>query len=178
MDRDPAAAADLLAELKEQAATAVQDIRRLAHDLRPPTLDDLGLVAALRESAARYRQSGVTITVHAPEPLTDLPAAVEVAAYRIAQEAMTNTVRHAQARTCRITLEQRPTALYLTIQDDGKGLPADVQVGVGLRSMQERIAELQGHFTLTSSPDNGTAVHAILPIEGGTHEPNPHSDRR
>ncbi|MDQ7030707.1 MAG: GAF domain-containing sensor histidine kinase [Ardenticatenia bacterium] len=178
MDRDPAAAAALLTELKEQAATAVQDIRRLAHDLRPPTLDDLGLVAALRESATRYRQSGVAITVHAPEPLPDLPAAVEVAAYRIAQEAMTNTVRHAQARTCRVTLERQPDALCLTIQDDGHGLPAGVQAGIGLRSMQERVAELQGSFTLKSSPGGGTTVQAILPIEGGTHEPYPHSDRR
>ncbi len=178
MDRDPAAAAALLTELKEQAATAVQDIRRLAHDLRPPTLDDLGLVAALRESAARYRQSGVEITVHAPEPLADLPAAVEVAAYRIAQEAMTNTVRHAQARTCRVTLERQPDALCLTIQDDGHGLPAGVQAGIGLRSMQERVAELQGRFTLKSSPGGGTTVRAILPIEGSTHEPYPHSDRR
>ncbi len=178
MDRDPTAAAALLGELKEQAATAVQDIRRLAYNLRPPTLDELGLVAALRENAARYRQSGVEIRVHAPEPLTDLPAAVEVAAYRIAQEAITNAIRHAQARTCCVTLERQAAALCLTIQDDGKGLPADMQPGIGLRSMQERVAELQGRFSLISPPEGGTTVQATLPIEGSNHEPYSHSDRR
>ncbi|MFQ5421475.1 MAG: histidine kinase, partial [Anaerolineae bacterium] len=98
MDRDPAAAAELLRELKEQSQTAVQDIRRLVYDLRPPALDDLGLAAALRESATRYRSGGIRITIKTPEPLSPLPAAVEVAAFRIAQEAMTNAVRHAQAQ--------------------------------------------------------------------------------
>ncbi|GAB4542917.1 MAG: hypothetical protein Kow0063_35530 [Anaerolineae bacterium] len=127
MDHDPAAAAGLLQELKEQSQTAVQDIRRLVYDLRSPTLDDLGLAAALRESAARYRQSQVQITVNAPDPMPPLPAAIEVAAFRIAQEAMTNVMRHARACSCTVTLALEQGALRVAVQDGGRGLPANLQ---------------------------------------------------
>ena len=164
MDSNPARASDLLNELKVQSQDAVREIRRLVHDLRPPALDDLGLTAALRESAAWYSQSGLHIVIHAPDPMPPLPAAVEVAAFRIAQEGMTNVVRHAQARTCRVTLVLEQDGLCVTIEDDGRGLPANLYMGVGLRSMQERVAELGGRFSLGSGPAGGALVQARLPI--------------
>lgn len=95
--RDPEAADELVVELKEELRSAIGDIRRLVYDLRPPALDDLGLVAALERLAERYsaEDEGLRVTVEAPEELPPLPAAVEVAVYRIAQEALTNGVRHA-----------------------------------------------------------------------------------
>jgi len=165
MSVDQAAAAGLLQELKEQSQTAVQDIRRLVYDLRPPALDDLGLSAALRESATRYRQIGVQFTVNTPMQMPPLPAAVEVAAYRIAQEAMTNVVRHAQARTCQVILALEQNALSVTVQDDGRGLSADLQPTLGLRSMRERAEELGGRFTIESHNGGGTIVKAELPLE-------------
>src|SRR3712207_9509194 len=104
MRRDPDDAEELLLELKAEAQDAVTDIRRLVYGLRPPALDDLGLLGALRESAAQYAAKGLSVSVEAPESLPPLSAAVEVAAYRIAQEALTNVARHAGARTCTVTL--------------------------------------------------------------------------
>jgi signal transduction histidine kinase len=83
---------------------AISDIRRLVYNLRPPALDELGLDGAMRESAAQYATNGLRISVDAPKSLPSLPAAVEVAAYRIAQEALTNVVRHAHARECAVRL--------------------------------------------------------------------------
>ena len=90
--------------MKAQAQSAVTDIRRLVYALRPPALDDLGLIGAIGEPAAQYDQNGLRVSVHVPEELPPLPAAVEVAAYRIAQEAITNVVRHAAARECTVSL--------------------------------------------------------------------------
>ncbi len=171
VERDAAQARTMLHHLKEQAQEAVQEIRRLVHDLRPPALDDLGLTAALQECAARYAPSGVRITVEAPESLPPLPAAVEVAAFRIAQEAMTNAVRHAQARTCRVTLQLEVGHLRVIIEDDGRGLPSDLEPGVGLHSMRERVDELGGWLTLNDRPGGGTLVEAWLPW-GGSVSPD------
>lgn len=164
IDSDPQAAVAILQKLKRQSQSAVQEIRRLVYELRPPALDDLGLTAALRESAARYAQSGVQFLVDAPDPMPSLPAAVEVAAFRIAQEGMTNVMRHAHASTCRITLTLEREYLCVTVEDDGHGLPTDLRMGVGLRSMQERVAELEGHFTLKNDPHGGTVIRAWLPL--------------
>lgn len=121
-----------------------------ASGLRPAAIDDLGLIGALQEQVAHYHASGVQITIDAPESLPSLPAAVEVACYRIAQEALTNVVRHVRARYCTLTLTV-DDRLRLEIQDDGKGIPADRQPGVGLASMRERAEELCG--TCRVSPD-------------------------
>jgi signal transduction histidine kinase len=153
----------LLVDLTAQAQAAIADIRRLVYDLRPPALDELGLVSALREQAVQYAHTGVQITVDAPESLPPLPAAVEVAAYRIAQEALTNVVRHAHARNCAIQLALNE-ALCLEIRDDGCGLPAAHHVGVGLSSMRERAAELGGQCVIESVPARGTCVRARLPL--------------
>jgi signal transduction histidine kinase len=153
----------LLRELKSQIQEAIQDIRRLVYDLRPPALDQLGLIPALREFAAQHSANGLHIRIEAPETMPPLPAAVEVAAYRIALEAMTNTARHAHASQCLLRLEVGDD-LRLEIIDDGVGLPARPPSGVGLASIRERTAELGGEFRLKSTSRGGTHLMVQLPL--------------
>ena len=174
---DPEAAA-LLAELAERTREAVADVRRLVYGLRPPALDDLGLVSALREAAAQHGYGGGApeIAVEAPDALPPLPAAVEVAAYRIVQEALTNVVRHAGARRCaiRLAVEPRTCSLRLEIEDDGRGLDSGRRAGsssssggVGLGSMRERAEELGGTWSIERRPGGGTHLRALLPLGSG-----------
>ena len=160
---DPPAADALLVDLKTQVQTAITDIRRLVYELRPPTLDELGLVSALREQVTRYRQPGLSITLNAPEDVPPLPAAVEVALYRIAQEALTNVVRHAHAQHCVLTLEVGNDAC-LEVRDDGQGLPQDYRAGVGLTSMRERATELRGTCAIAPGTAGGMCVLIRLPL--------------
>jgi signal transduction histidine kinase len=163
--RDPAAADELVVELRDELRSAISDIRRLVYDLRPPALDDLGLVEALRRLAERYGSEAdqLQVLVEAPEDLPDLPAAVEVAVYRITQEALTNVVRHARAGTCvvRLAVDDDVT---LEIVDDGVGIPAERSTGVGLSSMHERASELGGICIVQSAPNGGTKVLVRLPL--------------
>ena len=163
LTRDPSAADALLVDLKKQTQTAVANIRRLVYELRPPSLDELGLVPALREQTEQYSHDGLHISIDAPEQLPSLPAAVEVAAYRIAQEALTNVVRHAQAHTCSIhfTLDN---GLCVEVCDDGRGIPAGQRAGVGLTSMRERAEELGGTCEIEAIPAGGTRIYVRLPL--------------
>ncbi len=165
---DPDQADALLIELKAQTQTAIADIRRLVYNLRPPALDELGLLSAVQVYAANYNRTGFTVQVEQVSEMPKLPAAVEVAAYRIACEALTNTTRHSHATTCRIQLNF-DGGLHLTIEDNGRGIPADAHAGVGLLSMRERTAELGGSFSLQSSA-NGVHISAYLPCEVLTDE--------
>jgi len=160
VDLDPANARKQLDELTVQTQQAVAEVRRLVYDLRPPALDELGLVGALAEQA---RALG-PITVLGPDLPMQLPAAVEVAAYRIALEAMTNTARHAAATeaTVRVSLDG---ALHLEISDNGTGLPVAYRAGVGIRSMRERAAELGGHVSIGPGTTAGTLIRATIPLE-------------
>jgi signal transduction histidine kinase len=160
---DVDAADMLLQELSTHTQAAIADIRRVVYDLRPPALDDLGLVLALREQAAHYSQAGLQITIDAPDHLSPLPAAVDVAAYRIVQEALTNVVRHAQAHTCVVCLTLGD-ALIVVIRDDGTGLPPGGRAGVGLTSMRERSAELGGTCVIETAPGRGTCIRVELPL--------------
>lgn len=163
---DPAAAEALLLRLREEAQAAIADIRRLVYELRPPALDELGLAAALREQAVQLSSqgaNGLAVSVEAPNELPPLAAAVEVAAYRIALEALTNAARHARAQTCTVRIAV-DGALELAITDDGKGIAPGARAGVGIGSMQERAAELGGTCTVESAPGGGTAVRASLPL--------------
>jgi signal transduction histidine kinase len=181
--RTPDDAEELLSRLKDQTQDTVSDVRRLVYGLRPPALDDLGLVAALRQQAEGHgflvdglpgaaREAGtgtaepVAFTVEAPEGLATLPAAVEVAAYRIIQEALTNVARHAQARTCRVHLsvDGDEGVLELEVIDDGVGIAARRSAGVGLLSMRERAEELGGTCEVEPAPAGGTRVLARLPL--------------
>jgi signal transduction histidine kinase len=165
--RDPIAADTLLVDLKKQTQSAVADIRRLVYELRPPSLDELGLIQALREQAEQYLHDGLHITLNAPEPLPPLPAAVEVATYRIVQEAMTNVVRHAQARTCTIRFAL-DNGLDVEIGDDGRGIPTGQRAGVGLTSIRERATELGGMCEIEAMPAGGTRLHIRLPLPKAT----------
>lgn len=158
---DPDRAAALLTGVLDQTDSAVRAIRRVAYQLRPPTLDALGLVEAVRAHAGDM--PNLSIRVDAPRALRPLPAAVEVAAYRITLEALHNVTGHAQAQNCTIRIQQQRTTLTVEVTDDGCGIPTDHHVGLGLTSMRERATEIGGTFTITSNPTGGTDVLALLP---------------
>ena len=168
---DPEGARQLLDELGGEVRVALTDVRRLVEGLRPPALDELGLVEAVRQQAGRLEAGGATGTptfsVEAePQPLPALTAAVEVAAYRIAVEAVTNVVRHAGATTCRVTFDATGGGtLRVEIVDDGRGQRSDVVPGVGLESMRERADELGGTIVVEAAAGGGTRVVARLPLE-------------
>ena len=159
-------AAQLVDTLRDELRDTVQDVRRLVEGLRPPALDELGLGGALRQVASRLSSgSGVAATVNCDD-VPNLPAAIEVAAYRIATEAMTNVIKHAHARTCTIDVRIEPNELAVRIQDDGVGLPGTSSGrGHGWRTMRERAEELRGSFE-GYAPDVGTVVVARLPLAG------------
>jgi signal transduction histidine kinase len=163
--RDPAAADEVVVELRDELRSAIADIRRLVYDLRPPALDDLGLVEALRRLSERYgsKDEPLRVVVEAPEDLPNLPAAVEVAVYRITQEALTNVARHARARNCVVRLAINKD-VALEIVDDGVGIPAQRGAGVGLSSMRERASELGGSCVVEPVPESGTRVLVRLPL--------------
>ena len=166
--QDPAAADTLVVELREELRGAIADIRRLVYDLRPPALDDLGLAEALRRLAERYgsEHEQPRVAIEVPENLPTLPAAVEVAVYRIAQEALTNVARHAKAQSCVVRLAANGD-VALEIVDDGVGIPAGRNAGVGLSSMRERASELGGSCAIQSVPEGGTQVLVRLPLTKG-----------
>jgi signal transduction histidine kinase len=164
--QQPEEAIALLQTLKGQVRTTIADIRRLVYALRPPVLDEFGLISAIREHAIPAQQSsGVRIAFSAPENLPPLSAAIEVAAFRIIEEALTNVVRHARAHQCLISIElAERSELLITITDDGRGLPDHYQAGVGIRSMRERAEELEGTFDIQTRPTGGTQVRVCLPL--------------
>jgi signal transduction histidine kinase len=161
--QNPESAESLLRDLKRGTQDAIAEIRRVVHDLRPPALDQLGLVESLRHFAATMQTEALSITVTAPDKLPPLPAAVEVAAYRIAVEALTNVARHADAASCHVALALADGVLRLTVRDNGTGFSAESQPGVGWLSMRERAAELGG--TLSIDTADGVTVEATLPLE-------------
>jgi signal transduction histidine kinase len=164
----PAAAS--IDRARELTASLVGEVRRIVHDLRPAALDELGLVGALEDLAlsagatAGAGASGPRVEFTPRHPLPALSAAVEVAAYRIAQEAVANALRHAGASTVRVALEATPAALVVEVEDDGSGMPADLVEGVGSGSMRERAQELGGALHRSDRPGGGTIVRAELPL--------------
>jgi signal transduction histidine kinase len=164
MISDPAAVDAALLGLRRGIQATVADVRRLVEGLRPPALDDLGLLGALSEAAQRLGADGeVEITVQVPADLPPLSAAAEVAAYRICLEALTNTVRHADATRCTISVGAQSGGLRVAVADDGCGIRTP-QGGNGLHTMRERAEELGGRLTVSSHRDRGTMVEAFLPV--------------
>jgi len=158
-------AIQLLGELKKQTQETVQNIRHIVHTLRPPSLDVLGLVPALQAHFGQFatpRSLDIQMTT-TPQGFPRLSAAVEVAAYRIVLEAVTNVINHAQAGLCDVDLTLENGNLKMEIRDDGIGLPKTRKHGIGLDSMRERAEELGGSLELSSSPQ-GTRVFAEIPI--------------
>ncbi len=171
MRSDSDQAATLLLVVREQMQQAVSDIRDLIYGLRPPVLDDLGLYGAVEEFANRVQQHGMPrVTLHLAPALVPLPAAVEVAAYRIFQEALNNVVKHAQASLCEIRLETKwedaakDAYLLLDVIDNGIGIASQRLSGVGLQSMRERSEELGGQLVIEAAAGGGTRIQALLPL--------------
>lgn len=155
---------DLATDLDALSAQALQTVRDLTHELLPPQLAQTGLAAALDALCQRHdARSHVQCTLAAPDDLPRLPDALELAAYRIAQEALTNALRHARARHIRIALHARADTLQLTIEDDGAGYDTAADAGFGRRAMRERATQLHGTLEETSS-ERGTCVHARFPL--------------
>jgi two-component system, NarL family, sensor kinase len=165
IERDANRARELLAGLRRDTRGAIADVRRLVEDLRPPDLDQLGLVGALRKRAETLSGSTggrLRLHVEAPDDLPPLPAAVEMAAYRIATEALTNVVRHSDATGARVEL-RCGDALELDVIDDAPSVDGSWPPGVGLQAMRERAAELGGSFD-AGPTSNGGRVHVSIPV--------------
>jgi signal transduction histidine kinase len=165
--RQPESADELLRGLRAEAVTAVGEIRRLVYDMRPPALDELGLVPALRQRAASIRTpdgQAMRVSVDAPETLPELPAAVESAAYRIATEALANAARHSGSASATLRLCVDAGSLTVAVRDGGRN-GREWSPGVGISSMRERAAEVGGTLVVTGH-DDGFSVEAVLPLPG------------
>ena len=157
--RDAERVDELLCQVRADLTSALDDLRRLVYALRPPALDQLGLLGALRE---HVRRSAVPVVLDLPRVLPDLPPALEVTAYRIVTEALTNVARHARASSCTVSVSCSGT-LRIQVYDDGPG-NGPWTPGVGLSSMRERTAELGGSWTAGPDPNGGGRVLVELPL--------------
>lgn len=183
LETDTSRVGPLLRELTAETRSEITEIRRLVDDLRPQILDQLGLVSALRQRAASFTTDnspappGATVLAASSgnsrlhwdvvaDDVEPLPAAVEVAAYRIVLEAVNNAAKHAQATSCRVSLVRTHTALDIVVADNGVGLGDHIVPGVGLGSMRERAEELGGTFSLTSDIAAGSTITVRIPISG------------
>jgi signal transduction histidine kinase len=170
---DPAETDELLASAVDGITDAVADIRRLAHDLRPPALDDLGLARAVGQVCKRFSADGPgTVQVdYRHDVPDDLPAAIEVAVYRVVSEALVNVQRHALASRVEVRVfEDFEGSLIVEVADDGIGIDKDAPAGVGLRSMRERADELGGRLEVAERDGGGTLVRAVLPLPSQARE--------
>lgn len=173
---DPELTAQKLQSSVDTVRQLINDVRRVVDDLRPPALDQFGLVGAIRQNTrglhrpATASQPGFNVEVVPAGNLTDLPAAVEVAAFRIAVEAVTNAAKYSGGSTCTVSLHGGDN-LTMAVEDNGQGLQSRVQgTGVGLASMRERAAELGGTCVIHTRPVGGTAVRVQLPTRTGRRE--------
>lgn len=172
LPRDPARSAELLVAVRTELVELIAEIRRIVDDLRPSGLEEVGLAAAVaRAVVAEAAGTGAGTPVIEVEPaiLPPLPAEVELAAYRIAVEAVTNARRHANGATrCTVSLQADGRWLRVAVADDGPGLAPDAPAGVGLASMRERAREIGGALTVAAVPGGGTMVVATLPLGSET----------
>jgi signal transduction histidine kinase len=166
-------ASALMAKLSNRAREIVSDVRHSVHALRPPALDELGLMGALREAAIQYSPAHLHVSVENTGEVSHLPAAVEVACYKIVQEALANVVRHARASYCsvRIRLDEEAGALIVEVEDDGRGIREDDRAGVGMISMRERTEELGGRCVVKPLAGDGTLLRAVLPLRTAADDP-------
>lgn len=163
-DRVDGGDAALVEQLGGQVQDAITDIRRLVYELRPPALDQYGLVSALSEQAERMSNGATRFSIEAPDDLPQLSAAVEVAVYRIALEGMTNAARHSGSAWCKASIAA-DGEIVVAVEDDGVGIDDEVRQGIGLRSMRERTYELGGDFSIARREGGGTKVRASFPLE-------------
>jgi len=165
--RDTQGAEDKLQEIKELVEESLGAVRNMALLLRPSMLDDLGLVPALQWQGREVsKRTGLRVRVAAEDVSDDLPEEHKTCIYRIVQESLHNCVQHAAATTVRVTVQQEPGRIRLSIQDDGKGFASgnvEQQRGMGLLGMKERAAHLGGAFSIDTQPGRGTTVSIVLP---------------
>jgi two-component system, NarL family, sensor histidine kinase UhpB len=153
------------ADAREAVRHSLEEVRRIARELRPEMLDDLGLLSALRALSNTAAHQGLRVERQLDICDLRLGPEVELAVYRVAQESLTNVMRHADANEVLVALQQVDGALRLVVRDDGRGLPAgDGQAGAGIAGMSERALHLGGRLTVASSPGAGTEVRMDIPL--------------
>lgn len=167
--RNPEEADELLRQVRADLTGALEDLRRLVYALRPPALDQLGLLGAIRE---HVRGATIPVVLRLPERLPELPAAIEVTAYRIVSEAVTNVARHARAWNCTVSISCN-SSLRIEVRDDGPR-HTEWTPGVGLSSMRERAVELRGQWSAGPAPDGGGRVLVELPLRADNRDPDDH----
>jgi len=156
-----------LVDIRNMAEDTLAEVRRVIHEMRPTVLDDLGLEAAIRWMVKRYEPTGLKVTVETKGLEERLPGPLEITAFRLVQEACTNTVKHASAGHIQIRLERRDGLLTVEVTDDGQGIDLSRLHrgrGMGLANLRERVTLAGGKLTLNSTPGKGTRIYAELPI--------------
>lgn len=154
-----------LVSVRDMAETTLAEVRRVIHEMRPTALDDLGLEAALRWLVKRYEASRLKISLDVSDLSTRLPGHLEITVFRLVQEALTNTVKHANAHNLSIRITRRNDRLIVEVADDGKGMgPGAKRNGMGLAGLKERVALVGGSLTITSAPGAGTRLEADIPV--------------
>ena len=165
-------------EIKEMLDDSVGVVRNMALLLRPSMLDDLGLVPALQWQAREVsKRTGVRVKVAAEAVSEDLPEEHKTCIYRVVQEALHNCAQHSEARMVRVTVRQDPDRIWLAIQDDGKGFDTQMERGMGLLGIQERVSHLGGTFSVESQPGTGAILGIVLPLAKAGDQPQ-HSHER
>jgi len=170
---DNPVAGELFDRIKSELRRCVSDVRRTVDGLRPADLDQLGLAGVVAEHARSLSASGVVVDLACADDLSGLNPAAEVATYRIVTEAMTNVVRHANARTCWVRIDRERDRLEVSIADDGCGIDHGGTPGVGLASMRDRADELGGTLQIGPRPGGGTQVVAVIPAGAGASHATP-----
>jgi len=161
---------ELLNSIRRLADTSVNEVRDIALLLRPSMLDDLGLTAAIQWQAREVsRRTGLVVKVAAEAEADNLPEGLTICLYRVAQEALQNIARHAQAKAVHIELKQNLDRLVLRVQDDGIGFDAENIRGLGTVGMEERLRQIGGVLRVMSQPGKGTTVIAEVPIVSAGH---------
>ena len=161
-----------LAEVRAVANRAMEELLTLARQLRPTALDDLGLKAALASHVTEIRrQSGIATSFESPDGIGELPADVQIVVYRVAQEALSNAIRHSGAEHLRVRLARDANGIELRVDDDGRGFTFDqASSGLGLAGMRERALLVGADLRVTSRPTQGTSVRLHVPISNGDAE--------
>jgi two-component system sensor histidine kinase UhpB len=158
-----------LDELRETARRGIEEVRRIARELRPEALEDLGLPSALSALATSFGEQAKVPVERQLEPGLRLPEEQELVIYRVAQEALTNVARHANASKVQLRLEHTDEQVVLTVRDDGRGLPSGVfPSSHGVRGMRERAMLIGAQLSVTGPPSGGTEVQLSMPLEPGT----------